>query len=226
MLLFVYTTTRKRFVIFTCRYFKLNWNTTALSQSNCSNFSCSSINSFIKPPLGYFSFALIGRCIVIWKPAWIDFKAKKKKEKRVGCTVNQKCHGNFNFTRGNFNLLTTISIFSRQHSRHFSLRSPPVNFGGQQWPPKVKMQNKKSMFNVDLQNEKWKSKIQSRFTDTYASTQHSSGWGRGKRLFEFDWEEEGVGAYSRLGANSRLGTYSNKYGIQKRIPCFGKGENC
>ena len=43
MLLFVYTTTCKRFVIFTCRYFKLSWNTTALSQSNCRNFSCSSI---------------------------------------------------------------------------------------------------------------------------------------------------------------------------------------
>ena len=33
--------------IFTCRYFKLSWNTTALSQSNCSNFSCSSIISWI-----------------------------------------------------------------------------------------------------------------------------------------------------------------------------------
>ena len=43
MLLFVYATTYKRFVIFTCRYFKLRWNTTALSQSNCRNFSCSSI---------------------------------------------------------------------------------------------------------------------------------------------------------------------------------------
>ena len=43
MLLFVYTTTYTRFVIFTCRYFKLSWNTTALSQSNCRNFSCSSI---------------------------------------------------------------------------------------------------------------------------------------------------------------------------------------
>ena len=29
---------------------------------------------------------------------------------------------------------------------------------------------------------------------------HSSGWGEGKRLFEFDWEEEGMSAYSRLGA--------------------------
>ena len=29
---------------------------------------------------------------------------------------------------------------------------------------------------------------------------HSSGLGGGDRLFEFDWEEEGVSAYSRLGA--------------------------
>ena len=43
MLVFVYTTTPKRFVIFTCRYFKLSRNTTFLSQSNCRNFSCSSI---------------------------------------------------------------------------------------------------------------------------------------------------------------------------------------
>ena len=43
MLLFVYTTTRKGFVILTCRYFKLSWNTTALSQSNCRNFSRSSV---------------------------------------------------------------------------------------------------------------------------------------------------------------------------------------
>ena len=50
MLLFVYTTTRKRFVIFTCRYFKLSWNTTALSQSNCRNFLCSSI--IIRKPSG------------------------------------------------------------------------------------------------------------------------------------------------------------------------------
>ena len=47
MLLFVYATTRKGFVIFTstevARYFKLSWNTSALSQSNCRNFSCSGI---------------------------------------------------------------------------------------------------------------------------------------------------------------------------------------
>ena len=29
---------------------------------------------------------------------------------------------------------------------------------------------------------------------------HPSGWGGGERLVEFDWEEELVGAYSRLGA--------------------------
>ena len=43
MLLFVYTSSRKSYLIFTCRYFKLSWNPTALSQSNCRNFSCSSI---------------------------------------------------------------------------------------------------------------------------------------------------------------------------------------
>ena len=37
------TTTGNSFVIFTCRYFKLSWNTTALSQPNCRNFSCSII---------------------------------------------------------------------------------------------------------------------------------------------------------------------------------------
>ena len=54
MLLFVYTTTDKRFVIFTCRYFKLSWNTTALSQSNCSNFLCSSIKTKIMDMLVEF----------------------------------------------------------------------------------------------------------------------------------------------------------------------------
>ena len=29
---------------------------------------------------------------------------------------------------------------------------------------------------------------------------YEGGWGGGERLFQFDWEEEGVGAYSRLGA--------------------------
>ena len=40
------------------------------------------------------------------------------------------------------------------------------------------------------------------------------GWGWNGRLFEFDWAGGGLelGAYSRLGANRRFGTYSNKYG--------------
>ena len=45
------TTTRKGFVIFTCSYFKLKAEYhCSLSQSNCRNFSCSSINieSFFK----------------------------------------------------------------------------------------------------------------------------------------------------------------------------------
>ena len=39
----------KGFVIFTCSYFKLSWNTTALSQWNLSNFSCSSIRKITLP---------------------------------------------------------------------------------------------------------------------------------------------------------------------------------
>ena len=46
MLLFAYTTTHKRFVIFTCRYFKLSWNATYLRQSNRRNFSCCSHKYF------------------------------------------------------------------------------------------------------------------------------------------------------------------------------------
>ena len=38
----------QKVVIFACRYFKLSWNTTALSQSVCRNFSCSSIKGIIE----------------------------------------------------------------------------------------------------------------------------------------------------------------------------------
>ena len=47
----IYTTSRKRFVIFTCKYFKSSRNTPALSQSNCRNFSRSSIIKFITLPV-------------------------------------------------------------------------------------------------------------------------------------------------------------------------------
>ena len=36
---------QQTFVIFTCRHFKLSWNSTALSQSNCRNFSCTGISN-------------------------------------------------------------------------------------------------------------------------------------------------------------------------------------
>ena len=58
MLLFVYATTSERFVIFTCRYFKFSWNTTALSQSNCRNFTCSSIMTKISPECIYIEVYL------------------------------------------------------------------------------------------------------------------------------------------------------------------------
>ena len=92
----------------------------------------------------------------------------------VDLTVAQKCHGNFNFltaistcsrqfhfAHGNFNFLTA----NNAHGVFF------LNFGGRQRPPKVKTQNQKSIFKVDLQSEKWKSKIESRFTNTYVSRQ-------------------------------------------------------
>ena len=64
MLLFVNTTTRKRFVIFTCRYFKLSWNTTALRQSNCRIFWCSrkraKIMSSSRTLVGHQTLALRG----------------------------------------------------------------------------------------------------------------------------------------------------------------------
>ena len=56
MLLLIYTTTTpKSFVIFTCRYFKLSGNTTALSQSNCRHLSCNSINNVVPQILNSFA---------------------------------------------------------------------------------------------------------------------------------------------------------------------------
>ena len=70
VLLLVYNTTRKRFVILTCWCFKLSWNTTALSQSNCRNFPCSSIAA---KALGksLFIFKMTGPAMV--RPASSDF---------------------------------------------------------------------------------------------------------------------------------------------------------
>ena len=46
----------QKVVISTCRYFKLSCNTTALSQSNCRNFSCISINDHDKRILQWTLF--------------------------------------------------------------------------------------------------------------------------------------------------------------------------
>ena len=75
-------------------------------------------------------------------------------------TVISICSRQFQLTHGNFNVFSAIPTYSailicsRQRSRHFSLRSPPVSYGGRQWPPKVKTQNQESIFKVDLQSEK------------------------------------------------------------------------
>ena len=58
------------------------------------------------------------------------------------------CSRRFQFTHGNFAiLLRAISIFSQQRSRHFSLLSPPVSYGGRQWP-RTKSQNIKSKVDI------------------------------------------------------------------------------
>ena len=48
------------------------------------------------------------------------------------------------------------------------------------------------------------------------------GWGGSGRLFEFELVGGGLelGAYSRLGANWRFGTYSNKYGKSLSLSVF------
>ena len=87
---------------------------------------------------------------------WAIF-CKRPQEHCMKIRVAQKCRTaistcsrQFQFAHGDFNLLTAISIFSRQRSRHFSLRSPPVNFGGRQWPPKVKTQTQKSSIKAKM----------------------------------------------------------------------------
>ena len=84
VLLFVYTTRGKRFVLFTCRYFKLSWNTTALSQSNCRKFSCSRITTkitirwllfpctctYIQVFQTYNTFSILLFQYILWKETW------------------------------------------------------------------------------------------------------------------------------------------------------------
>ena len=60
----------------------------------------------------------------------------------------------FQSTDGNFTiLLKALSIFSRQRSRHFSLRSPPVSYSRRQWPcTNVNTENQKSIFKEKSEN--------------------------------------------------------------------------
>ena len=94
----------------------------------------------------------------------------------------QLTHGNFNylclrlvqFTHGNFNLFTAISICPRQFQfthGNFNFLTANNAHGIFRFAHHVKRQNQKSIFKVDLQSEKWKSKIENRFANTYASRQ-------------------------------------------------------
>ena len=65
----------------------------------------------------------------------------------------QFCSWQFQFTHGNFAiLLKALSIFSRQRSQHFSLRSPPVSYSRQS-------QNAKSKVDISSRSSKRKVKI-------------------------------------------------------------------
>ena len=67
----------QKVVIFTCRYFKLSWNTTALSQSNCRNFSCSSIKHYFNKHFTVSSLlcgrviSILRRVLSIFIPDWL-----------------------------------------------------------------------------------------------------------------------------------------------------------
>ena len=118
--------------------------------------------------------------------------------------MTQKCHGNFNFTHGNFNLLMAISIYSRQfqftHSKQFQfysrqfqffhgnahgvfaslttcqLRRPTVAMH-QKSKRKIKSQCLKSIFKE--KNENHKSKVDLRTSRTIGGTDlHETGTGR------------------------------------------------
>ena len=80
-------------VIFTCRYFKLSWNTSALSQSNGTNFSGSSINRGIYR-LGYdfFTWVLRGQPFNVWQ-AGSGWFWKKRSFKRLSfCNHGKKSY--------------------------------------------------------------------------------------------------------------------------------------
>ena len=94
----------------------------------------------------------------------------------------QFVHGNFSsltaisiiFAHGKFNLLTAISTCSRQFQfalGNFNFLTANNAHGIFRFAHHVKTQNQKSIFKVDLQSEKWKSKIENRFANTYASRQ-------------------------------------------------------
>ena len=84
------------------------------------------------------------------------------------------CSRRFQFTHGNFNLFTAISICPRQFQfthGNFNFLTANNAHGIFRFAHHVKTQNQKSIFKVDLQSEKWKSKIENRFANTYASRQ-------------------------------------------------------
>ena len=117
-------------------------------------------------------------------------------------TVAQKCHDDsifltaisicsrqFQFTHGNFNYLCS-RLVQFTHG-NFNFLTANNAHGIFRFAHHVKRQNQKSIFKVDLQSEKWKSKIESRFTNTYASRQ----WVDNRRVY---WSQKIIKNYLTL----------------------------
>ena len=99
----------QKVVIFTCRYFKLSWNITALSQSNCRNVSCSIINSYIELLCNVWrtncSFFPLTQCISFCAKMALSFHRRPKRNFKI--------------------LYTFISIVNNFKEDFFRCRSAP-----------------------------------------------------------------------------------------------------
>ena len=141
MLLLVYTTTSKRFVIFTCSYFKLSWNTTALSQSNCRNFSCSSIKSVILP----------GELSILCNTVQIFFSSICKQTARISVeNIERAIFGKFILWRCQIMQMRS-ELIRHSEIKDFSVTSwPDIYFRKTlyffSFSPKYKNKNKQGIF--------------------------------------------------------------------------------
>ena len=139
MLLFVYTTTRKRFVIFTCRYFKLSWNTAALSQSNCRSLSCSGIKVSTIWNSAIWSVPSCESCNSL-----LVSVERRNEGKRTDKEQNLNNKKTYN-SRWHSDTVSTMSTCARIHLRHDCMASLKLQ---QYFCPKFKVSLYDSQFHT------------------------------------------------------------------------------